>query len=186
VSLLDSVTALLTYQAQRYLATGEAPVRTGNRHTAIAPYDTFETAEGVVVLAVGNDDQWQRFCAASGRADLAADARFATNELRVRHYDALHPELNRTLAARAASEWVTRLRGAGIPCGSVRSIEDVFNDPQIIAREMLVNVDHPSIGSLSVTGIPVKLSETPGAIRRPPPRLGEHTQQVLEEFGITS
>jgi crotonobetainyl-CoA:carnitine CoA-transferase CaiB-like acyl-CoA transferase len=180
VSLLDSVAALLTYQASRYLVAGERPSRTGNRHMTIAPYDTFDTAEGVLVLAVGNDDQWQRLCRVFGRDDLASDPRYRTNRDRVVHYvDALRPALDAIFRTQAAEAIAARLREAGVPCGAVRSIDAALADPQIIARAMIQVVEHPAIGPLRVLGLPVKLSETPGRVATPPPLLGEHTHAVL-------
>jgi formyl-CoA transferase len=187
VALLDSVASLLTYQSGRFFATGEAPTRTGNRHTAIAPYDTFDAGDGVIVLAVGNDDQWQRLCHAIERPDLDEAERFRTNADRVGHYDALRKALTDTFSTRPASDWVQRLRAAGVPCGSVRSIDEVFADPQLLSRDMLVTVEHPSIGPLRMGGLPTKLSATPGSIRTPPPRLGEHTGRVLErDLGLST
>jgi formyl-CoA transferase/CoA:oxalate CoA-transferase len=179
VSLLDSVAALLTYQASRHFATGEVPARAGNRHLTIAPYDTFETADGVMILAIGNDTLWQRFCDAVGRGDLARDARFATNADRVTNYPVLQAMLASLFRSRQLDDWLAVLRAAGVPGGGVRSVAEVLHDPQILAREMVATVAHPSLGAIRMLGIPVKLSETPGAVRTPPPRLGEHTRQVL-------
>lgn len=181
VSLLDSAAALLTYQAARYLAAGDVPTRTGNRHMTIAPYDTFDTADGVVVLAVGNDDQWQRLCRALDRPALGADPKYLRNQDRVVHYDTLAPLLSGIFRLDPAADIVSRLRAAGVPCGAVRSVDEVFADPQIVARAMVEMVDHPTIGRLPVLGLPIKLSATPGAVRTPPPRLGEHTRAVLEK-----
>lgn len=179
VSLLDAVVSLLTYQAGRYFATGDSPSRAGNRHMTIAPYNTYDTRDGVLVLAVGNDTQWQRLCGALGLTDLGADARFTQNEGRVAHYDALHIQLTTIFAGLDLAPVVARLRAAGVPCGAVRSIADVFADPQIAARAMAESVDHPTIGRLQVLGVPVKLSATAGGVRTPPPRLGEHTRTIL-------
>jgi crotonobetainyl-CoA:carnitine CoA-transferase CaiB-like acyl-CoA transferase len=187
VSLLDAVTALLTYQAGRYFATGGPPQRTGNRHTAIAPYDTFEAADGVLVLAVGTDAQWLQCCAAIGADQLAADRRLATNAGRVDHYRDLQPALAAVLARRPLGDLVARLRAAGVPCGAVRSIDEALADPQTIARAMVASIDHPTIGAIQQLGVPVKLSATPGSIRTPPPRLGEHTRAVLTSMcGMSS
>jgi len=179
VSLLDSVAALLTYQAARYFATGIAPARTGNRHMTIAPYDTFEMRDGVLVLAIGTDAQWRTFCTTLARADLAADSRFATNAQRVERFDELRPLVSDTLAPYRLNQAVELLRDAGVPCGAVRSIAEALDDPQIIARAMIEEIDHPAIGPLKLLGLPVKLSATPGSVRLPPPRLGEHTRAVL-------
>jgi formyl-CoA transferase/CoA:oxalate CoA-transferase len=179
VSLFDATTALLSYQASRYLATGESPTRSGNRHMTIAPYDTFEVGGHVLVLAVGNDAQWQKLCAVIEAADLAADSRYATNAGRVTHYDTLRPRLAGAIASRRPDDLVESLVAAGVPCGRVRAIGDALADPQIAARRMIEAVDHSSIGALNVLGVPTKLSETPGRVRRAPPRLGEDTRAVL-------
>ena len=181
IALLDAVTSLLTYQAGRYFATGESPVRLGNRHATIVPYNTFDTADGVIVLAVGNDDQFQRFCRVAELTEVAIDARFLTNAGRVQHHDALQPLVAAALRTRSAADWVSRLNDSGVPCGAVRSIGEALTDPQTIARAMVETVAHPTIGPLPVLGMPVKLSETPGAVRLAPPRLGEHTRHVLQE-----
>lgn len=186
VSMLDVVAALMSYQAGRYLATGDSPPRSGNRHLTIAPYDTFDTSDGVLVLAVGNDRQWQTLCATFGLTALGAAERFRTNEGRVVNYAALRRELEPVFRARTLDDLVATLRGAGVPCGAVRSVAEVMNDPQILARAMVESVSHPTIGPLSVLGLPVKLSDTPGAVRTPPPRLGEHTDAVLSsDLGIS-
>jgi len=179
IGLLDSVLGLLTYQAGRYFATGESPPRTGNRHLAIAPYDSFDASDGAFVLAVGNDDQWRRFCRAIDRPDLAGDARFATNAQRVVGYDSLKPLIAAEIAQRTQAEMVAAVRAAGVPCGAVRSVADAFGDPQSISRAMVETINHPTAGTIRQLGLPIKLSATPGRIRTPPPRLGEHTRQVL-------
>jgi len=181
VGLLDATTALLTYQAQRFFATGQAPSRSGNRHMSIAPYDTFDVADGVLVLAVGNDTQWQKFCKALGLDALAADERFATNAGRTTHYDVLRPLIVGELIARDLDGLVRELRASDVPCGAVRSIGEALEDPQTLAREMVQMLSHSTIGQLQTLGVPVKLSDTPGAVRTPPPRLGEHTRKVLQE-----
>jgi crotonobetainyl-CoA:carnitine CoA-transferase CaiB-like acyl-CoA transferase len=181
VSLLDSVAALLTYQASRYLTTGEVPERTGNRHATIAPYDTFDTADGVLVLAVGNDSQWQSFCRALNLPTLGADDRYRTNAQRVGHYAVLRPIVADVLRSWPLDTLVRTLREASVPCGAVRSVAEALADPQISARAMVETLTHPTIGALKVLGIPIKLSETPGQVRTPPPRLGEHTRRVLEQ-----
>ena len=179
VSLLDAVTSLLTYQAGRFFATGDVPVRAGNRHLTIAPYDTYDTRDGVLVLAVGNDTQWQRLCEALSLTALASDTRFTTNAGRVEHYGDLRHSLTAVFGRVDVEPAVQQLRAAGVPCGAVRSIDEVFADPQVIAREMAETVRHPVIGDLRVLGVPVKLSATPGGVRTAPPRLGEHTRSVL-------
>ena len=185
VSLLDSATALLTYQASRYFATGQAPGRSGNRHLSIAPYDTFTASDGILVLAVGNDDQWRRAIDVLGLGPESRDDKFVTNDRRVVNYDTLRPLIATAVGRQSLAELLPRLREAGVPAGSVRSIEEALADPQIVARAMIETVIHPTIGNLQVLGVPVKLSATPGAVRTPPPRLGEQTRAVLcDELGI--
>ena len=187
VSLLDSVTALLTYQAARQFATGETPVRTGNRHMTIAPYDTFDTAGGVLVLAVGNDTQWRKLCGVLGAADLSGDTRFVTNAGRVDHYEELRPRLEAHFSRWALDALVAALKAEGVPCGAVRSIAEVTGDPQVLARGMVETVMHPTAGAQRVLGIPVKLSDTPGHIHSAPPLLGQHTAAVLMgDLGLSS
>ena len=186
IALFDSVLALLSYQASQYFATGEAPTRHGNRHPAIAPYETFETADGVLVLSVGNDAQWQRFCHAVGLSTLAGDTRFLTNTQRVREYSTLRPMIASALARRSLADVLTALRAAGVPCGAVRSIAEALSDPQAIARSMIETLDHPAIGEIKNLGLAIKLSATPGRVRTAPPRLGEHTRSVLHnDLGLS-
>lgn len=185
VSLFDATVALLTSQAQRTLVTGATPTRLGNRHASIAPYDTFDAADGTLVLAVGNDEQWQRLCLAANLAEAAADARFLTNDGRVRHYALLQPIVATAIASDNVAQWLTRLREAGVPVGAVRTIDAALADAQIAARDMIATVQHASIGALPVLGIPVKLSDTPGAVRTAPPVLGQHTRTVLaDDLGL--
>ena len=184
IAMLDSVVALLTYQAGICFATNAAPPRLGNRHPTIVPYETFAAADGDFVLAVGNDDQWRRFC---GVADLGDDARFATNRQRVTNYDELRPILAARLRTRPRAAWIEALTTAGVPCGSVRDLQEVFADPQVAARDMITTLEHAKAGALKLLGTPLKLSDTPGAVRTPPPLLGEHTDAVLaNDLGFTS
>jgi crotonobetainyl-CoA:carnitine CoA-transferase CaiB-like acyl-CoA transferase len=185
VSMLDSVAAMLTYQAGIVFAEDQSPGRMGNRHPSIAPYDTFDTADGPLVLAVGNDEQWRRLCETAGLQSLAADSRFATNGARVEHYETLESLLAPVFAQRTRAEWTTLLVGAGVPCGPVRSVAEALADPQLQAREMLVRAMHATAGDLTLLGVPIKLSETPGSVRTAPPTLGQHTKAVLEELGLS-
>jgi formyl-CoA transferase/CoA:oxalate CoA-transferase len=183
VGMLDATAALLTYQAAAFFATGQAPVRMGNRHPTIAPYETFETSDGEIVIAVGNDQIWTRFCPAIGLADLADDERFRTNRDRLERYDTLRPLLEETFKTRTRAEWIEGLQAASVPCGSVRDVAEVLADPHLAARNMIADLMHPTAGATRVIGVPVKLSETPGTVRTPPPTLGQHTDAVLEELG---
>jgi crotonobetainyl-CoA:carnitine CoA-transferase CaiB-like acyl-CoA transferase len=157
----------------------------GNRHPSIAPYDNFETADGPLVLAVGNDEQWRRFCAVTGLDSLSDDPRFAANAGRVRNYPALEPFLRTALARDTRANWTSRLMAAGVPSGPVRSVDEVLADAQLAARGMIERLTHATAGEIALLGVPVKLSDTPGGVRTAPPVLGEHTDAVLHEIGLT-
>jgi formyl-CoA transferase len=187
IAMLDTVTALLTYQASFVFATGSAPGRMGNRHPAIAPYDTFPSADGDFVLAVGNDDQFGRVAALTAEPGLAVDPRFATNAARVANNDALRAILVKTFASRRRDDLLRDLTAIGVPCGAVRSVSDALADPQLAAREMIVPLEHPTAGQIRVLGTPLKLSDTPASVRTPPPVLGQHTDTILElDVGLAS
>ncbi len=179
VGMLDATAALLTHQAGVVFASGAAAGRLGNRHASIAPYDTFEASDGALVVAVGNDAQWRRFCAAIDAPRLAEDERFATNASRVTHRAALTQVIAQALAARSRAEWVTALRNVGVPCGSVRDVAETLADPQLDARSMIETVDHLTAGAIRVLGVPIKLSGSPGSVRTPPPLLGQHSAEIL-------
>lgn len=180
VGMLDATAALLTYQAGIAFATGRAPQRLGNRHASIVPYDSFATADGQLVIAVGNDAQWRRFCAVLGMEALRDDPRFATNDQRVMHREALRPLLAGTLARRTRAAWTGALKAAGVPCGSVRDVGEVLRDPQLRSREMITSVEHPTAGATPAIGVPIKLSASPGAVLSAAPLLGQHTRRILE------
>ncbi len=184
VAMLDAVAALLTYQAGSFFASGDVPRRLGNRHPSIVPYETFAASDGEFVLAVGNDEQWRRFCAVVGLPD---DPRFATNRQRVTSYDDLRPLVADRMRAEPRRHWIERLTAAGVPCGSVRNLQELFDDPQLQAREMIARVEHATIGPLRTLGVNVKLSATPGAVRTAPPTLGQHTDAVLHhDLGLSA
>ena len=186
VGMFDTVASLLTYQAGIVFATGSSPGRMGNQHPSIAPYDTFATADGEFVLAVGNDEQFRRMAALVGEPALAADERFTTNSARVHHYAILRAELRRIFARWKRDEIVRALTDAGVPCGAVRNVTEVLADPQLAAREMIVPMSHPVAGDIRVLGNPVKLSSTPPEFRSAPPALGQHTDAVLKnDVGLT-
>jgi glutaryl-CoA transferase len=184
IGMLDSVAALLSYQASIFFATGSAPQRIGNRHPTIVPYETFTASDGDFVLAVGNDDQWRRFCTVAG---LERDERFETNRLRVMRYDELRPILTDCLRRHTRQRWIEQLTKAGVPCGSVRDLKEVFTDPQLDARQMIARAEHATLGAIRLLGLPIKLSQTPGSIRRAPPTLGQHTDAVLgNDLGLSA
>lgn len=186
VGMLDAVTALLTYQAGIYFATGTPPGRLGNRHPTITPYETLEAADGDLVVAIGNDQLWRSFCSVLNIDDLADDPRFRTNKDRVSSREQLRPLLVNRLQSRSADEWLKQLKAAGIPCGAVRDLDQLFSDPQIIERAMVIALEHPIAGTIRQLGVPVKLSDTPGALHSPPPTLGQHTDTVLREIGFSA
>lgn len=179
IALLDSMVGCLTYHAQNHFA-GETPRRLGNRHPSITPYEMFEVADGCINIGVGNEPLWEKFCAATGLESLCHNPRFATNTERLKNYDALRAFLAPTMKTKTRDEWQQIFDAAGVPCGQIRSVAEVFADPQIRSRGMIAGVEHPAIGNLNLTGIPIKLSHTSGEVRLPPPRLGEHTDEILK------
>jgi crotonobetainyl-CoA:carnitine CoA-transferase CaiB-like acyl-CoA transferase len=186
ISMLDGVVSLLSYHASIFLTTGATSSRVGNRHATIAPYDTFPAADGEFFLAVGNDDQFVRFCGVSGLQELVADERFATNPSRVVNGAALRERLLPVLAQRTRRQWLESLTAAGIPCGDVRSVGETLSDPHVEARHMIEAVEHATLGTIKVLGVPIKLSDTPGTVRTAPPTLGQHTNEILGELGLNS
>jgi crotonobetainyl-CoA:carnitine CoA-transferase CaiB-like acyl-CoA transferase len=183
ISLLESTLAVLINQAQNAFVTGESPTRRGNAHPNIMPYETFDTSDGPIVVAVGSERQWPRLCAALGLDGLAADPRFADNDARVRNRDALRPILTDRFASRTMADWLARLDAAQVPCGPVNDVTAALGQPQAIARDMVVDIDHPKLGAVRQVGVPFKLSVTPASIRSAPPLLGEHTDEILAELG---
>jgi formyl-CoA transferase/CoA:oxalate CoA-transferase len=183
ISMLDGVVSLLSYHASTYLTTGATSRRVGNGHLTIAPYDTFPAADGDFFLAVGNDDQFARFCRVTGLQDLLQDARYATNPARVVNAATLRSRLSDVLVTRTRREWLDALTAAGVPCGAVREVPEVMADPQVAARRMIEAVEHAALGPLKVLGVPLKLSATPGSVRTAPPTLGQHTDSILSELG---
>ena len=184
VSMLDGVVSLLSYHASMYLTTATRSGRLGNRHATIAPYDTFTAADGEFFLAVGNDEQFQRLCAAAGLPTLGDEPGFARNPDRVVNHAELRRRLTPAFGARPRAYWIDVLTKAGVPCGGVRDVPEVLSDPQVLARDMVEAVEHATLGPLKVLGVPVKLSETPGSVRTAPPTLGQHTAAVLSELGL--
>jgi hypothetical protein len=183
ISLLDGQVAWLTYVAGKYFATGVTPGRYGSAHESLAPYQVFPTADDPLMVAVGSDGLWRRFTAATGLDDLTDDPRYATNPDRVRHRDTLIPRITQALAARSCADWTERLNTAGVPAGPVNTVPAALAQPQVAAREMVVELDHPVAGMLRMLGTPLKLSAQPASIRRPPPVLGQHTDEILAEAG---
>ncbi|OLC55173.1 MAG: formyl-CoA transferase [Acidobacteria bacterium 13_1_40CM_4_69_4] len=184
VSMMDAQISWLSYYVGIYLASGEVPPRRGSAHATVVPYQAFVCADGrYITLGTGNDRLFRRFCEIAGLT-LADDPRFGTNPDRIRHRDELIPMLEGVFRSRPAGAWIEALQEAGVPCGPISTVDEIVRDPQVRAREMLVEIDHPSAGRITVPGLPIKSPEAPGSIRRPPPRLGEHTAEVLEELGV--
>jgi crotonobetainyl-CoA:carnitine CoA-transferase CaiB-like acyl-CoA transferase len=184
LALFDAQLAALVNVASNYLNGGGVPGRMGNEHPNIVPYQTFPAADGDIVVAVGNDRQFARLCTLLGRPELAEDERFARNAERVRHRDELAAILAELFRHEPANVWMERLNAAEIPCGPILTLDRVFADPQVAAREMVRSMLLPTGGLARVVGNPMKLSETPVSYRNPPPALGEHTAEVLRECGF--
>jgi len=179
VSLLDTQVALLANVASNYLVGRTEPRRLGNAHPNIAPYEAFRARDRWFVLAAGNERLWRMLCDTIDRPGLKDDPRFATNGARVSNRADLVAELGEVFATRSAGEWLTDLQEAGIPCGPINAVPDVFAHPQVQARGMALEAEHPTAGPVRFTGFPYKLSQTPAEVRRPPPLLGQHTEEVL-------
>ncbi|MGJ7605017.1 CaiB/BaiF CoA transferase family protein [Variovorax sp. LT1R20] len=187
MALLDVGMAILANQASAFLNTGKAPQRQGNTHPSLAPYQDFPTLDGAMLLAIGNNGQFARFCEAAGHAEWAADARFATNTLRVKHRGVLIPMMEELTRTRSTADWVTLLEDKAVPCGPINDIAQAFDDAQVKARGLAVTLPRDAgDGIASITGVasPLRLSVTPPVLRHAPPALGQHTREVLAEFGI--
>ncbi|MEZ3163198.1 CaiB/BaiF CoA-transferase family protein [Halorubrum sp. RMP-47] len=183
VSLLDGQAAWTSYMATNYFASGDPPERMGSKHPNIVPYQAFETSDGYVVVACSSDRFWPPLCEAVDRPDLLADERLETNEGRVRNREFVDRELGETFSAMSTAEAVERLEAHDVPASRVRDVSEVFADPQIEARGMLAEAEHPTAGTVRFPGSPMHFSRTPTTVRRHPPALGEHTESVLREYG---
>jgi len=180
LALLDTQVAFLANQGMNYLATGEVPGRLGNAHPNIVPYQTFKTKDGDIILACGNDNLFTKFCEVGDCVHLAQDARFATNGKRVENRAALVPLLQEIFSRRTTREWVEALEGAGVPNGPINNLKQVFDEPQVVARGMKIDVEHASAGKVPLMASPMRFSETPLEFKLPPPTLGQHTGEVLQ------
>ena len=184
MALLDSQVAMLANLGAGYLTTGIAPQRAGNAHQNIVPYQVFEVSDGHVILAVGNDGQYARFCRVAGRPDLATDPRFVRNADRVRNRSILVPLLAAEMKRRPRQDWLSALEQAKVPCGPINDLSEVFADPHVQARQLTVEMSHPLAGPVRLVASPMKLSATPVQYRLAPPLLGADTEVVLAEFGL--
>jgi crotonobetainyl-CoA:carnitine CoA-transferase CaiB-like acyl-CoA transferase len=193
MALLDVGMAILANQAAGFLNTGAVPQRQGNSHPSLAPYQDFPTADGAMLLAIGNDGQFARFCETAGRPDWAADARYASNTLRVKHRGELIPAMESVTRTRSTADWIALLEDKAVPCGPINDIGQAFSDTQVIARNLKVNQPlsldaqaKSAIESIATVASPLRLGATPPVLKRPPPLLGEHTDEVLAELGLTA
>jgi formyl-CoA transferase len=186
ISLFDSQVAMLANVASNYLVSGNLPKRYGNAHANIVPYQNFQASDAWFVIAVGNDKQFARLCEMIGKSELTEDSRFVTNSGRVEHRDEVIALLKPVFLEKTASEWLSALEAEGIPCGPINTLDRVFAEPQVAAREMLIHMKHPEIGDLKLVGLPLKFSDTPVGYKLPPPKLGEHTKKILiDELGYS-
>lgn len=182
MALLDVQVAMLANMNTNYLTSGKAPKRWGNAHQNIVPYQTFATADGHIIVAAGNDGQYRKFVQVGGCPELAEDARFTSNPLRVQQRDILVPLLAEMVKRKTKKEWIAQLEEAGVPCGPINNLDEVFSDPQVVAREMCVEMPHPTAGKVSLVGSPMKMSATPVNYAGAPPLLGENTEQILSSL----
>lgn len=181
MALLDVQVACLANQAMNYLTTGTSPRRLGNAHPNIVPYQDFPTADGDFILTVGNDGQFRKFAEVAGQPQWADDPRFATNKLRVANRAELIPLIRQATVFKTTAEWVSQLERAGVPCGPINDLAQMFADPQVQARGLAIDIPHPLAGSVPQVASPIRLSETPVEYRNAPPLLGEHTEQILAD-----
>jgi crotonobetainyl-CoA:carnitine CoA-transferase CaiB-like acyl-CoA transferase len=181
LALLDVQVTSLANQNMNYLTSGIAPVRMGNAHPNIVPYQDFPTADGAMIIAVGNDGQFAALCKVLGHPEWAKDERFATNTLRVKYRETVIGLLSSVTATRPTSDWVKACEGVGVPCGPINDLKAVFDDPHVQARKLKIEMPHPTAGTMPLVGSPIRMSATPVEYRLPPPLLGQHTLAVLEE-----
>lgn len=186
VALLDSQVGWLVNVAQNYLANGERPSRYGNAHPSLVPYETFETADGHIVIAIGSDDQFRKFCGILNRPDLWGDERYQTNRGRVTHRDELLPNIRQEMTTRNSADWLDSCLKINVPAGPINSIDTVLEMEQIKARGMVQEIQHTTAGTIKILGPVPKLSETPAEIHLPPPALSEHTDEILQSLGYTT
>ncbi len=182
VGMLDCQVAVLENAIARYVTSGNVPVPLGNRHPSITPFSSFTAKDGHIIVGAGNERLWVKLCNILGKSELLADARFDTNSNRTAHVKELSAILNDVFKQKTIHEWMEVLETAELPCAPINTVADIVNDPQIKARNMIVELEHPVAGHLKMAGVPVKMSATPGAVERPAPMLGQHTAELLKEI----
>jgi crotonobetainyl-CoA:carnitine CoA-transferase CaiB-like acyl-CoA transferase len=182
MALLDTQVAWLANQNTNYLIGGEVPKRMGNAHPNVVPYQTFPTRDGDVIIAIGNDSQFRKFCEAAGIAETGNDPRYASNALRIANRDTLAPAIAPAVKRKTTAEWVALLEPLGVPCGPIHRLDEVFANPQIVHRKMQVDVPHPLSGSVPLVANPIRYSRTPLSYDTPPPLLSQHTGEVLKSL----
>jgi CoA:oxalate CoA-transferase len=184
-SLVNGLITMLAYASASYLATGELPERTGNDHPVVYPYGLFHASDGEIAVAASTEVMVRRFLGALELSELLDEPDFATNQARMKNRERLKGLINEKTRARNVEAWIEALNKAGVPCGRVMNLAEVFSDPQVIAQEMVLDVEHPGHGPMRITGFPIKLSRTPARLRRPSPQLGQHTDEVLRDLGFS-
>lgn len=186
VGMLDCMVAILENAVARFTSTGIDPVPIGNRHPSIAPFTTVSTSNGFINVACGNDQLWSNFCEVIGRSELAGDERYLTNASRCENMEELIPVLNATMCQNSTEFWLEKLETAKVPAGPINKISEVLSDPQVIARNMLVELTHPVAGKIKVPGTPIKFSDTASEITQSAPVLGQHNKEILAQIGYSS
>jgi CoA:oxalate CoA-transferase len=182
VAMLDCQVAILENAMARYFATGKSPKPAGNKHASIVPFEPFDTSDGEIMVAVGNDGLWKKFCTELGIQELIEDERFVTNPKRLENYETLRPMIAEKMASESTATWYKRLTEAGVPCGPINNIEMLTKDEQVISRDMIVEIEHKIAGVTHIPGVPIKMSETQGAVRKAAPILGEDTTEILKSL----
>lgn len=182
IALLDCHISMLANQNLNYMTTGQAPVRAGNAHQNVVPYQVFKTSDGFMIVAVGNDSQYRSFCGAIGIPEYGTDPKFVTNRQRILHRNELIPVLEKIMATGQRDAWIAKLEAVGVPCGPIQTIDQVFDHPQVKAREIWKNIPHPTGGTSPTTASPINFSATPVQYNRAAPMLGQHTEEILKEL----
>lgn len=182
VAMLDSLVAILENAIVRYFATNEIPQPLGTRHPVITPFEAYESSDGYVIIAIGNDSLWEKFCRHVGYEELISDNRFCTNADRTENHSDLYQIISSIMGLRTTDDWIESLGTIGVPCGPINSIDEVVSQEQVKAREMITKVAHQLTGIVEIPGVPIKLSDTPGSVDKPAPSLGEHTEEILKNF----